>query len=39
VGVGRNWTSQQKEDLVNFLKALSDPSFISNPAFSNPHEE
>lgn len=37
-GVGRNWTDQQKQDLVNFLKALSDTSFLNNPAFSDPHE-
>jgi len=26
-------SEQEKEDLVNFLKALSDPSFLENPAF------
>ena len=29
-------SEQEKEDLINFLKALSDPSFLKNPAFQNP---
>lgn len=31
-----NLTPQQKEDLVEFLKTLTDNSFATNPAFSNP---
>lgn len=37
-GVGRNWTPQQKADLIAFLKTLTDPDFINNPDHSNPHE-
>ncbi len=33
---GVHLTPQQKEDLVNFLKALSDPDLVSNPDFANP---
>lgn len=33
---GFQFTTQQKSDLITFLKTLSDPSFISNPDFSNP---
>lgn len=29
---------QSKQDLVNFLKTLTDTEFTENPAFSNPHE-
>jgi cytochrome c peroxidase len=32
----RNFTTEQKDDLVNFLKALSDREFINNPKISNP---
>lgn len=31
-------TDQQKSDLIAFLHALTDTSFIHNPAFSNPFE-
>lgn len=33
---GLNLTPQEKQDLVNFLKVLTDTAFINNPAFSNP---
>jgi cytochrome c peroxidase len=33
---GLNLTSQDKEDLINFLKTLTDDAFLQNPAFSNP---
>lgn len=35
---GLNLKLQEKIDLVNFLKALSDPDFISNPEFSDPNK-
>ncbi len=35
-GTGLNLTSEQKEDLVAFLKSLTDESFINNPEFSDP---
>lgn len=31
-----NLTDQQKEDIIEFLKTLTDNSFITNPAFSSP---
>jgi len=31
-----NLTTQQKTDLVNFLKSLTDNTFINNPAFAEP---
>lgn len=31
-----NLTSQQKEDIVEFLKTLTDPVFLSNPAYMSP---
>ena len=31
-------TEQQKQDLIAFLKTLTDESFLTNPAFSNPFE-
>ena len=34
---GLNLTSQEKADLVAFLKALSDPDFLSNKDFSDPN--
>ena len=34
---GLNLTSQEKKDLVTFLKALSDETFINNPEFSDPN--
>ena len=33
---GFHWTNLEKSQLVAFLKTLSDTSFISNPAYSNP---
>ncbi len=33
---GLNLTAQEKIDLINFLKTLTDPDFIANPAFSQP---
>lgn len=33
---GLNLTSKEKEDLLAFLKTLSDTTFLKNPAFSNP---
>lgn len=33
---GINLTSEQKADLIAFLKTLTDSSFIENPAFSDP---
>jgi cytochrome c peroxidase len=30
-------TPQEKQDLVEFLKSLTDESFIKNPAYSDPH--
>lgn len=33
---GFNATAQEKEDLVNFLKSLTDQEFINDPRFSNP---
>ncbi len=35
-GIGRNWTQQQKDALLAFLKTLSDNSFIADTSFSNP---
>ena len=35
--VGLQLSEQDKTDLVNFLKTLTDEEFISNPAFSDPH--
>ncbi len=34
---GLNLTSQERKDLVTFLKALSDETFINNPEFSDPN--
>ena len=31
-------TPQERTDLINFLKALTDDEFISNPKFSNPFQ-
>lgn len=36
VNTGLNLSAQEKEDLLNFLKALTDADFINNPAFSAP---
>ncbi len=29
-------SAQDKQDLIAFLKTLTDPSFINNPKFSDP---
>lgn len=31
-----NLTQQQKDDIIEFLKTLTDDSFVKNPAFSSP---
>lgn len=36
VGTGLSLTLQEKQDLVNFLKTLTDEEFINNPAFGHP---
>jgi cytochrome c peroxidase len=36
VGRGLGLSAQDEQDLVAFLKALSDSSFIANPAFASP---
>jgi cytochrome c peroxidase len=36
VGVGLELTQQEKTDLVNFLRTLTDMDFVNNPAFSEP---
>ena len=36
VGTGLNLTDQEKADLVAFLKTLTDSTFITDPAFSDP---
>lgn len=35
---GAHLTQQQKDDLIAFLRTMSDQSFISNPAFSDPDQ-
>ena len=35
---GLQLSDQDKEDLINFLKCLTDTTYINNPAFSDPHE-
>lgn len=37
--VANNFSDQNKEDLVEFLKALTDNDFITNPNLSNPFKE
>ena len=34
---GLSLAPSQKEDLIAFLHTLTDTSFVSNPAFSDPH--
>lgn len=34
---GFSLNDQEREDLLNFLHSLSDPSFLKDPRFSNPH--
>lgn len=36
---GFDLTEQEKKDLIEFLKSLTDKEFISNPKFSNPWEK
>lgn len=36
-GIGRNWSDQQKDDLKNFLKSLTDFQFLQDTSFSDPH--
>lgn len=36
---GFNLTAQEKSDLINFLKSLTDTEFINNPKFGNPWEK
>jgi cytochrome c peroxidase len=35
---GLTLSPQSKADIINFLKTLTDTSFVNNPAFHNPHE-
>jgi len=35
-GVGKNWSQQQKNALLAFLKTLSDEAFLTDTTFSNP---
>ncbi len=35
-GIGRNWTPTQKEALLDFLKTLTDNSFITDTSFTAP---
>ncbi|MCR9172607.1 MAG: c-type cytochrome [bacterium] len=35
---GMQLTDQEKQDIINFLKTMSDSSFITNPAFSSPFQ-
>jgi cytochrome c peroxidase len=38
-GIGRNWTSAQKQGLAAFLRSLSDYQFLTDTAFSDPFEQ
>jgi cytochrome c peroxidase len=29
-------TKRQRKELISFLKSLTDPNFLTNPAYSNP---
>lgn len=35
-GVGRNWSQEQKQGLIDFLKTFSDVTFLTDTTFSNP---
>lgn len=35
---GLNLTPQEKSDLIAFLKALTDDTFLTDPAFSDPNK-
>ena len=37
-GVGRNWSPRQKDALEAFLKSLTDFKFLSDTAYSDPHD-
>ncbi|MGB0175799.1 MAG: cytochrome-c peroxidase [Owenweeksia sp.] len=37
-GTGRNWTRQQKDDLVKLLEAFTDYEYLQNPAYADPFE-
>jgi cytochrome c peroxidase len=37
-GIGRNWTRQQKEDLVAFLKTMTDYDLLQNPDYADPFQ-
>ncbi len=36
---GFHWTELEKQQLVSFLKTLSDTTYLTNPKFGNPFEE
>jgi cytochrome c peroxidase len=36
LGVGRNWSIEQKQALEDFLKTFTDVSFLTDTSFSNP---
>lgn len=36
---GFELSDQERDDLVNFLRSLTDPSFLQDPRFSNPHTQ
>jgi cytochrome c peroxidase len=36
VGIGLELTQEEKTDLINFLKTLTDMDFVNNPEFSEP---
>lgn len=38
IGEGMQLTDQDQENLIAFLKALSDPEFMNNPNFSDPNQ-
>lgn len=38
-GKGRNWSEKQKQDLIEFLRTMTDYKFLENPAYSDPFEE
>jgi cytochrome c peroxidase len=35
-GIQLNLSQQQKDDLVAYLRTMTDSTFIANPAYSNP---
>jgi len=36
---GFDFTDQEKDDLLNFMKALTSPNFLTNPKWSDPFQE